>query len=255
MAIGASGQSGLPLATRSRFPPTYLPIAHLPTAYLPVAMRAGVPLVSGDRLVALQANGVLLRHRQLLPRHDVAFAGDDMEAARTVTGFAALQVGGQLSVQHPLAVGQRSPNAGNFMVTLHANLTADIAGVPSPQRRRNFLLRHHHRRQRQRQQSCRQGQPIRLRLSHPSPSSFRQWVSFCRFLSCGCFRLISLPFSSWLIATPTICRSLIASRYSLPFLSRSCASSGCSSSQWRNEILPVSHAGFIGKTPGLKCTW
>jgi hypothetical protein len=134
MAIGASGQSALFLAIRSRFPPAYLPTAHLPTAYLPTAMGAGVPFVGGDRLVALQANSVLLRHRQLFPRHDVAFSGDDMEAARSVTGFATLQVGGQLGVQHPLAVGQGSPNAGNFMVALHANLTTDISGVPSAKR-------------------------------------------------------------------------------------------------------------------------
>jgi hypothetical protein len=144
VAIGASGEAAS-LATRHRFP----------LAHLPAAMRAGVPLVSGDRLVALQANGVLLRHRQLLPRHDVAFSGDDMEAARSVTGFATLQMGRQLGIQHPLAVGQGCPDAGDFVVTLHANLAADITGVPSPQRRRNFLLRHHHRRQRQRHQSCR----------------------------------------------------------------------------------------------------
>jgi len=62
VAIGASGQSALSLATRSHFPPTYLSIAHLPTAYLPAAMGAGVPFIGGDRLVALQANSVLLRH-------------------------------------------------------------------------------------------------------------------------------------------------------------------------------------------------
>jgi hypothetical protein len=51
VAIGASGEAAS-LATRYLFP----------LAHLPAAMRAGVPLVSGDRLVALQANGVLLRY-------------------------------------------------------------------------------------------------------------------------------------------------------------------------------------------------
>jgi hypothetical protein len=84
--------------------------------------------------MTLQANGVLLGDAQFAPRNDVARALNDMQTARTMTGFATPQMFGQFFVKHPLAVLDLSPYLCDINVAIKADFAAHILGFDFRQR-------------------------------------------------------------------------------------------------------------------------
>jgi ABC-type sulfate transport system permease subunit len=84
--------------------------------------------------MTLQANGVLLGDAQFTPRNDVARALNDMQTARTMTGFATPQMFGQFFVKHPLAVRDLSPYLCDINVAIKADFAAHILGFDFRQR-------------------------------------------------------------------------------------------------------------------------
>jgi ABC-type sulfate transport system permease component len=84
--------------------------------------------------MTLQANGVLLGDAQFAPRNDVARALNDMQTARTMTGFATPQIFGQFFVKHPLAVRDLSPYLCDINVAIKADFAAHILGFDFCQR-------------------------------------------------------------------------------------------------------------------------
>jgi ABC-type sulfate transport system permease subunit len=84
--------------------------------------------------MTLQANGVLLGDAQFAPRNDVARALNDMQTARTMTGFATPQMFGQFFVKHPLAVRDLSPYLCDINVATKADFAAHILGFDFCQR-------------------------------------------------------------------------------------------------------------------------
>jgi ABC-type sulfate transport system permease component len=84
--------------------------------------------------MTLQANGVLLGDAQFAPRNDVTRALNDMQTARTMTGFATPQMFGQFFVKHPLAVRDLSPYLCDINVAIKADFAAHILGFDFCQR-------------------------------------------------------------------------------------------------------------------------
>jgi ABC-type sulfate transport system permease component len=84
--------------------------------------------------MTLKANGVLFGYAQFAPRNDVTRALNDMQTARTMTGFATPQMFGQFFVKHPLAVRDLSPYFCDINVAIKADFAAHILGFDFCQR-------------------------------------------------------------------------------------------------------------------------